>query len=262
MRNKKIISIIPNMLTTVSLLFGLLSIFNVIKLLPLVDREFVGIEAHFLTEKSLWWSCIFLYISAFIDFIDGKIARLLNNDSEFGAQYDSLSDLVCFGVAPGILVYIVYLSSYNNLGIMCAVFYIVCVVLRLSRFNTLPEDEKDNSFIGLPSPMAAGLLISIILIDYKFALLSSSFATNMFLVSMPIVGLLMVSNITFPKKTFLNSMKKFNALVILSIISITLLTHIEIGSLILFYSYLFFTLGKMFVVRYKNDQSTSTKTSQ
>ena len=93
-------------------------------------------ETSLLTEKSLWWSCIFLYIAAFIDFVDGKIARLLNKDSEFGAQYDSLSDLVCFGVAPSLLIYIVYLSSFNNLCIMCLIFYSVCVALRLSRFNT------------------------------------------------------------------------------------------------------------------------------
>ena len=108
MSNKKIFSLVPNLLTTVALVFGLLSIFNIIKLFPLVDNEFLGIETFFLTEKSLWWSCIFLYIAAFIDFIDGKIARLLNKDSQFGAQYDSLSDLVCFGVAPSLLIYIVY----------------------------------------------------------------------------------------------------------------------------------------------------------
>ena len=114
MKNRKIISLIPNLLTTLAMVFGLLSIFNLIKLFPLVDGEFLGIETSLLTEKSLWWSCIFLYIAAFIDFVDGKIARLLNKDSEFGAQYDSLSDLVCFGVAPSLLIYIVYLSSFNN----------------------------------------------------------------------------------------------------------------------------------------------------
>jgi|TARA_Y100000992_G_C21184197_1_gene452247 CDP-diacylglycerol--serine O-phosphatidyltransferase len=257
MSNKKIFSLVPNLLTTVALVFGLLSIFNIIKLFPLVDNEFLGIETFFLTEKSLWWSCIFLYIAAFIDFIDGKIARLLNKDSQFGAQYDSLSDLVCFGVAPSLLIYIVYLSQYNNLGIMCVIFYSVCVALRLSRFNSLPSDEKDRFFIGLPSPMAAGLLISVILIDYKFELFTADSVSNFFLVFIPVTGLLMVSNIPFAKKTFLNRMKKFNALIVLSIILISILTHIEIGSFVLFYSYLFFAIGKHVFIKYKAAQKVS-----
>ncbi len=79
--NTKIISLIPNLLTTMALSFGLLSIFNIIKLLPLTNERFVGIETQFLTEKALWWSCIFIYIAAFIDFVDGKIAKLLKKNS-------------------------------------------------------------------------------------------------------------------------------------------------------------------------------------
>ncbi len=257
MKNRRIISLIPNLLTTIAMVFGLLSIFNLIKLFPLVDGEFLGIETFFLTEKSLWWSCIFLYIAAFIDFIDGKIARLLNKDSEFGAQYDSLSDLICFGVAPSLLIYIVYLSSFNNLGVMCAIFYSVCVALRLSRFNTLTSEDKDRVFIGLPSPMAAGLLISLVLIDYKFNLFADNVVGSFFLIFIPIVGLLMVSNIIFAKKTFLDKMKKFNALIILSIILIAILTHIEIGSFMLFYSYLLASIGKHFFIKYKASQKLS-----
>ena len=251
MKNRKIISLIPNLLTTLAMIFGLLSIFNLIKLFPLVDGEFLGIETSLLTEKSLWWSCIFLYIAAFIDFVDGKIARLLNKDSEFGAQYDSLSDLVCFGIAPSLLIYIVYLSSFNNLGIMCVIFYSVCVALRLSRFNTSSDEDKDRIFVGLPSPMAAGLLIAIVLNDYKFNIFSTEAVSTFFLIFLPLTGLLMVSNIAFPKKTFLNKMKKFNALIVLSIILIAILLHIEIGSFILFYTYLLYAVGKHIFIKYK-----------
>jgi len=147
-KNKKIISLIPNVLTTIALSFGLLSIFNIIKLLPLTNQEFIGIETEFLTEKALWWSCIFIYIAAFVDFVDGRIARLLKNDSEFGMHYDSLSDLICFGLAPSLLIYIVYLASYGKLGMMCSIFLIICVALRLSRFNTLSHNQKNNFFCG------------------------------------------------------------------------------------------------------------------
>ena len=239
MKNKKIISLIPNLLTTIALSFGLLAIFNIVKLLPLTNQEFIGIETEFLTEKSLWWSCIFIYIAAFVDFIDGKIARLLKNDSEFGMQYDSLSDLICFGFAPSFLIYVFYLSSYGKLGMMCSIFLTICVALRLSRFNALSHNEKNTFFVGLPSPMGAGLIISLMLIDYKFAFISQENVKIILLIFSPIVGMLMVSNIIFTKKIFLNQIRKFNALIIISILSIAILTHIEVGSFALFYFYLF-----------------------
>jgi len=259
MKNKRIISLIPNILTTFSLCFGLLSVFNILKILP-GNNSFIGIDTKLITENPLWWSCIFLYISAFIDFIDGKIARLLNKDSEFGMHYDSLSDLICFGFAPSFLIYVTYLSYYGKLGIMCCVFFVVCVALRLSRFNALSHNEKENFFVGLPSPMGAGLIISLILIDYKFSLFGNDIVRNIFLVFFPIVGMLMVSNIIFTKKTFLNKMKKFNALVIVSIISVAILTHIEIGSFVLFYSYLVFSLARFCLQKIKKKKVLDLET--
>ena len=259
MKNKKIISLVPNILTTIALCFGLLSVFTMLKTFPTND-SFVGIDTKLITEKPLWWSCIFIYISAFIDYIDGKIARILNKDSEFGMQYDSLSDLICFGFAPSFLIYITYLSSYGKLGIMCSVFYVVCVALRLSRFNALSHNEKDSFFVGLPSPMGAGLIISLILIDYKFSFLQGNLIPNIFLVFTPIVGMLMVSNIIFAKKTFLNRMKKFNALVIVSILSVAILTHIEIGSFVLFYSYLIFGLARFSMQKIKKNKVIDLET--
>ena len=90
MKNKKLISLIPNLLTSLALLMGLLAIFNIINT-SFNYKTFLGFE------KPLWWSCIFIYTAAFIDFLDGKIARLLNKDSVFGMHYDSLCDLISFG---------------------------------------------------------------------------------------------------------------------------------------------------------------------
>ena len=259
-KNKKIISLIPNVLTTIALSFGLLSIFNIIKLLPLTNQEFIGIETEFLTEKALWWSCIFIYIAAFVDFVDGRIARLLKNDSEFGMHYDSLSDLICFGLAPSLLIYIVYLSSYGKIGMMCSIFLTICVALRLSRFNTLSHNQKNSFFVGLPSPMGAGLIVSLILIDYKFVLLSKEDIEVIFLIFSPIVGMLMVSNIIFTKKIFPNKIRRFKALIIISIGSVAILTHIEIGSFVLFYSYLIFTLIRFSISKYRKRHSIASRT--
>ena len=108
--------------------------------------------------------------------------------------------------------------------------------------------------------MGAGLIISLILIDYKFSFLQGNLIPNIFLVFTPIVGMLMVSNIIFAKKTFLNRMKNFNALVIVSILSVAILTHIEIGSFVLFYSYLIFGLARFSMQKIKKNKVIDLET--
>jgi len=103
-------------------------------------------------------------------------------------------------------------------------------------------------------------IISLILIDYKFSFLQGNLIPNIFLVFTPIVGMLMVSNIIFAKKTFLNRMKKFNALVIVSILSVAILTHIEIGSFVLFYSYLIFGLARFSMQKIKKNKVIDLET--
>ena len=129
-----------------------------------------------------------------------KLPGFLKNDSEFGMHYDSLADLISFGVAPSFLVYSLYLNSFDRLGIICCLFYTICVALRLARFNTLAHDEKDGFFIGMPSPMAAGLIVSFVLINFKFEILPSNDLSLVLLISLIFVGYLMVSNVIFIKK--------------------------------------------------------------
>ena len=252
MKNKKIISLIPNLLTSLALLMGLLAIFNLINLSLNLSSK-----SEFL--KSLWWTRIFIYTAAFLDFIDGKIARLLNKDSMFGMHYDSLCDLISFGVAPSILGYVTYLYQFEKFGLVCSIFYVLCVALRLARFNTLSHDEKDNFFIGLPSPMAAGLIVSIVLLNLKFNVIAPSYLGYLFLFLVPVVGLLMVSNTIFIKRLAFKGINRFNFLIIISIVSLALITNIELGSFIFFYFYLFFSLFKYFLFKLKKK---SGETSQ
>ena len=244
MENKKLISLIPNLLTSLALLMGLLAIFNVI-------NSSFNYETFLGFEKPLWWTCIFIYTAAFIDFLDGKIARLLNKDSVFGMHYDSLCDLVSFGLAPSILAYSTYLYQFEKFGLITCIFYVLCVSLRLARFNTLSHDEKESFFIGLPSPMAAGLIVSVVILNLKFNIFSVSNVSYLFLFLIPFVGLLMVSNTIFIKKLKIKGMTKFNSLIIISILSLALLTNIELGSFIFFYFYLFFSLFKYFLFKFR-----------
>ncbi|MCB1644132.1 MAG: CDP-diacylglycerol--serine O-phosphatidyltransferase [Pseudomonadales bacterium] len=104
-------------------------------------------------------AAIAIVIAGFLDSIDGRIARMTNTQSEFGVQYDSLSDLVAFGVAPAVLMFSWVLSDLGKFGWAAAFLYMACAALRLARFNTKPDNTV---FFGLASPMGAGLLATTV----------------------------------------------------------------------------------------------------
>ena len=104
----------------------------------------------------------FIIAAALIDGMDGRVARLLGATSNFGAQLDSLSDFICFGVAPAFIMYLWQLHSAGDIGWACVLFFSVCTALRLARFNSLLGDNKEpwekQFFTGVPSP-AGGILV-------------------------------------------------------------------------------------------------------
>lgn len=104
-------------------------------------------------------AAIAIVAAGFLDAMDGRIARLTNTQSEFGVQYDSLSDLVAFGVAPATLMFSWVLSDLSKVGWTVAFLYMACAALRLARFNTQPDNKV---FIGLASPAAAGILATTV----------------------------------------------------------------------------------------------------
>lgn len=99
-----------------------------------------------------------VFVAMVLDSLDGRVARLTNTQSAFGAEYDSLSDMVAFGLAPAILAYQWALSSLGNVGLTVAFIYVACAALRLARFNTQIGKVDKKWFIGLASPAAAGVV--------------------------------------------------------------------------------------------------------
>jgi CDP-diacylglycerol--serine O-phosphatidyltransferase len=144
---------IPNILTLLALCAGMTAI------------RF-GLEEHYRQ------AVIAIIVAGIFDGIDGRIARLLKGTSEFGAELDSLSDFVSFGVAPGLLMYLWTLQSLSSLGWVVALLFAVCCALRLARFNTqigadLPPYAY-NFFTGVPAPAGAGLAIIPMLLNFEF----------------------------------------------------------------------------------------------
>ncbi|MDO9107355.1 MAG: CDP-diacylglycerol--serine O-phosphatidyltransferase [Methylovulum sp.] len=103
-----------------------------------------------------------IFVAMILDGLDGRVARMTNTQSEFGAQYDSLSDMVSFGVAPALVMYLWAFSSLGRLGLFAAFVHTAGGALRLARFNTQLETADKRYFQGLPSPAAAAILAGFI----------------------------------------------------------------------------------------------------
>ncbi len=147
-------------------------------------------------------AAIAIVIAGFLDSLDGRIARLTNTQSEFGMQYDSLSDLVAFGVAPAVLMFSWVLSDLGKLGWMIAFLYMACAALRLARFNTAPDSKV---FVGLASPAAAGTVATTVWtwVDNFDADVAIQFSVVL-TVFVAVTALLMVSNIRYYSPKHIN----------------------------------------------------------
>lgn len=110
-------------------------------------------------------ACWFIILAAFLDGLDGKVARLAGTSSQFGVELDSLADFLSFGVAPAVIVYSVKLSSLGKWGWIISVVYIMAAAYRLARYNLMAQVEK-RGFIGLPVPAAAIGLVSFVIFSY------------------------------------------------------------------------------------------------
>ena len=117
-------------------------------------------------------AAIAIFIAMVLDGLDGRVARMTNTQSAFGAEYDSLSDMVSFGVAPALIMYVWALKPLNKLGWIAAFIYCACAALRLARFNTKLDDPLQDKryFQGLPSPAAAALLAGFVWVSYEYGI--------------------------------------------------------------------------------------------
>lgn len=173
-----------------------------------------------------------IVIAGVFDMLDGRVARLTNTTSEFGVQYDSLCDLISFGLAPAILFYNWALLPYQRWGWVGAFLYVVCAAIRLGRFNVQHEEDEgkvQTYFTGLASPAAAALLVSPVLVHQRYFEFFERFGINGIegtfrhvgaVVLIYVVGLLMVSEIPFRgvKDVRLTERRRYRVLVLFVIL--------------------------------------------
>lgn len=141
-------------------------------------------------------AAIAIFVAMILDGLDGRVARLTNTQSEFGAQYDSLSDMVAFGVAPALVMYLWAFGSLGRLGLFAAFVHTAGGALRLARFNTQIETADKRYFQGLPSPAAAAILSGFvwICIEHGYSINMIKYIAVFMTIC---TGLLMVSNFRY-----------------------------------------------------------------
>jgi CDP-diacylglycerol--serine O-phosphatidyltransferase len=155
-----------------------------------VGNLFLGIVAIILAfQEQPEYAAITVIIGMLLDGLDGRVARMLNAQSEFGKELDSLSDVISFGVAPAFIMYVVVLGDVGRIGWLVTAVFPICGALRLARFNV--QEGVPGYFIGLPITAAGGVLATL-------ALYHAFFPTYVLILGMLFLSFLMVSNIRYP----------------------------------------------------------------
>ena len=178
MARRRGIYLLPNLFTTAALFAGFYSI------VAAMNGRFESAAAA-------------IFVAMIMDGMDGRIARMTNTQSDFGVQYDSLSDMVSFGLAPALVIYQWSLSSLGKLGWLGAFIFAAATALRLARFNTQAASADKRFFQGLPCPAGAAVIASLIwLLESREVVQGGDILAVTFPLTI-LVGILMVSNVRY-----------------------------------------------------------------
>ncbi len=233
------IFILPNLFTTANLFSG-----------------FYGLIAAVQGKYNV--AAVAILISCMFDILDGKVARLTKSNSRFGVEYDSLADLVAFGVTPAVLMYLWTLQPFGRLGWSAAFFFVACGALRLARFNVQVDSVQKKYFVGLPIPGAACMVATTVLIFYHFDIMP----LRSYILLLATFGLsfLMISNIKYNsfKDSELFRRKPFQSLLLM----VFLFTIVAARPTVMLFSLmLLYTLSGLvrfaFVLKKKLDEKLS-----
>jgi CDP-diacylglycerol--serine O-phosphatidyltransferase len=192
---RRSIYLLPNIFTTASLFGGFFAIVMAL-------------------EGSYLYACLAILGSLICDGLDGKVARATNTVSRFGIEYDSLADLIAFGAAPAVCMYLWGLSELGRLGWVGGCLFVACGAMRLARFNVQVEKVGTSYFVGLPIPAAASMVMAVIAFAQR---LDFSAQGNFLpaLIMIFVLSFLMVSSIPYMsfKELRLSRLKSFNGLI-------------------------------------------------
>ncbi len=178
-------------------------------------------------------AAVAIYIAMVLDGLDGRVARLTRSQSEFGAQYDSLSDMVSFGAAPALVVYVWALKDMGKLGWIAAFVYCAGAALRLARFNTNIDVVDKRYFQGLPAPGAAALIAGLVWVVSDFEIVPGEWLVRATWLITMFAGITMVSNLPFYSFKEINFKKSVPFWAMLAVVAGIAVTAVR-PSLVLF----------------------------
>jgi CDP-diacylglycerol--serine O-phosphatidyltransferase len=243
------IYLLPNLFTATNLFCGFLSIIRCMQARYSVQDP---ATIHRYYQQAVW----LILIAGLSDMLDGRVARLKKKESLFGMEFDSICDVVSFGVAPALMVFLLILSPmgefsfFRQVGWLFGFIYLLCAAVRLARFNVitsplLPKDDPHPSydFLGLPVPAAAGVVAS-------FVLIVDSYDLHVFAICLPLLMLfiayLMVSNIRFPsfKKIDWNTKTRLSTFILIIAVLVTIIWFHEVACAIVFLSYISYGIAR------------------
>ena len=220
------IYLLPNLFTTAALFSGFYAVL-------------AGMNEQF--EKA----AIAIFIAMILDGLDGRVARLTHTQTAFGAEYDSLSDMVAFGLAPALVMYEWALSGLGKFGWLAAFIYTAGAALRLARFNSQLEVADSNYFQGLPSPSAAAIIAGSVWVAVDNGIAGTDVGVAVGLLT-GICGLLMVSNVKYPSFKHIDFKGKipFFSLVVVLLVFAVFLVH---PPMVLFSGFAVYALSGFYV---------------
>ena len=219
MKMRKGVYVLPNLFTTGNLFCGFWAIVSVF-------------------QEKYFYAAVAILLATVFDILDGKVARLSGSASKFGVQYDSLADLISFGIAPALLAYSWALRPYGRFGWLAAFLFVVCGALRLARFNVMSAAGDTKYFKGLPIPAAASVIALTILLYLR--LVETGWIKDIvILVMIYVLAFLMVSSVRYFSFKELNLAKRkpfgIFMFVVLSLIVIVMEPVIVLSGFMLFY---------------------------
>lgn len=217
MKKANLIYILPNLFTASSIFVGVISIVEASK-------------GNFILASWL------ILLALIFDGLDGRVARMTNTTSQFGVEFDSLADVISFGIAPAMLLYFFVGNEFGRFGILVSALYVIFGAIRLARFNISTTKTDPNVFIGLPIPTAAVFVSMWILLFNKYNL--QNYAVTLLILALG-VAVLMVSNFRYPsfKKVQLDRPMVFKTMILLVIIASLLYLYSAEGLAIVILGY-------------------------
>jgi CDP-diacylglycerol--serine O-phosphatidyltransferase len=257
-RNASRIYFLPNLMTAGNLFCGFMSVIHCIQA-RLAETTLGGLYLGNANTDHYRYAVYFIFGAAAFDALDGRLARMGGRESLFGAEFDSLADVISFGIAPALMMFFFILSPttgyewFRNIGWCVGFIFLLCAAMRLARFNVitnplLNRTTKDSSkdFIGLPVPAAASTVAATVL--FLLQIVQTDKSLNRWALALPplmvMIALLMMSTVRYPsgKNLNLQTQTRLMPFIGLLVLASVVIFYKEVGFLVICLGYIFFGL--------------------